>query len=395
MLLGKKIILGVTASIAAYKAASLVRLLIKEGASVKVVMTPDAKAFISPLTLATLSKNKVHTEIIHEEEWANHVELGLWGDALVVAPATANTLAKMAHGICDNLLLATYLSAKCPVYFAPAMDLDMWNHPATMSNIATLKSYGNQEIPVEFGELASGLVGLGRMAEPESIVAFLKECFSVTGQLSGKKVVITAGPTHEPLDPVRFIGNRSTGKMGIAIADAAAQRGASVTLVLGPTALRPTTATIEVINVETAEQMFVATDQIFSQADVLILCAAVADYKPTEVAPQKIKKKDDRLEIALEKTRDIAATLGAKKSNHQKIIGFALETENETANAESKLQRKNMDYIVLNSLNDAGAGFGYDTNKVSIYGRSGIVAAYDLLPKTEVAGKILDLLKEA
>ena len=392
MLQSKNIIIGISGSIAAYKIAILVRLLVKAGANVKVIMTESATAFISPLTLSTLSKNKVHTQIIEQDSWDNHVELGLWADLLIIAPATANTIAKIANGICDNLLVATYLSAKCPIYFAPAMDLDMWKHPSTLRNIQLLKSYNNIEIPSEFGELASGLVGMGRMAEPEHIVSFLNNELEKNTQLKGKNILITAGPTYEPIDPVRFIGNRSTGKMGIAIAEAAAKRGAIVTLVLGPTQLTVKNPAIAVVSVGTAQEMYDAVTSRKEKADVLILSAAVADYTPVTVATQKIKKKEAQFNVALTKTKDIAASVGADKKANQIIIGFALETENEETNAIEKLQRKNMDYIVLNSLNEKGAGFGFDTNKINIYNKDGLFVKYDLLPKNEVAEKIIDLI---
>lgn len=392
MLQSKNIIIGISGSIAAYKIAILVRLLVKAGANVKVIMTESATAFISPLTLSTLSKNKVHTQIIEQDSWDNHVELGLWADLMIIAPATANTIAKMANGICDNLLVATYLSAKCQVYFAPAMDLDMWKHPSTLRNIQLLKSYNNIEIPSEYGELASGLVGMGRMAEPEHIVSFLNNELEKNAQLKGKNILITAGPTYEPIDPVRFIGNRSTGKMGIAIAEAASKRGAIVTLVLGPTQLTVKNPAIAVVSVGTAQEMYDAVTIRKEKADVLILSAAVADYTPVTVATQKIKKKEAQFNVALTKTKDIAASVGADKKANQIIIGFALETENEETNAIEKLQRKNMDYIVLNSLNEKGAGFGFDTNKINIYNKDGLFVKYDLLPKNEVAEKIIDLI---
>lgn len=392
MLKGKKIIVGVSGSIAAYKSAILIRLLIKAGATVKVIMTDAATAFISPLTLSTLSKNKVHINLMENDSWDSHVELGLWADLMIIAPASANTIAKMANGQCDNILLATYLSAKCPIYFAPAMDLDMWEHPSTKRNIELLTSYGNIEIPSEFGELASGLVGLGRMAEPEHILQFIKNELSRTQNLKGKKILITAGPTYEPIDPVRFIGNRSTGKMGIAIAEAAAKKGAKVTLVIGPTHLKTNHPNIETISVQTAKEMLDKVLLRKNEANIIILSAAVADYTPKTVSTQKIKKKTEEFALDLIKTADIAATVGVEKHDNQIIIGFALETENETTNAFDKLKRKNMDYIVLNSLNDAGAGFGHDTNKITIYNSDGLYRQYDLLPKSEVAEKILDIL---
>jgi phosphopantothenoylcysteine decarboxylase/phosphopantothenate--cysteine ligase len=389
MMKGKKIIIAVSGSIAAYKAASLTRLLIKAGAEVQVLMTEAAKGFITPLTLATLSKNPVHSEVASEEGWNNHVELGLWADAFVVAPATATTLSKMANGICDSIITATYLSARCPVFVAPAMDLDMWKHPATAHNISCLQRYGNHILPVGFGELASGLVGEGRMAEPEEIVAFLDAFFQEKRPLQGKKVLITAGPTYEAIDPVRFIGNRSSGKMGIAIAEAAAKAGAIVQLVLGPTHLQTNQNGVQTTRVESAAQMFEATQRHFSESDIIILSAAVADYKAKEIANQKLKKKSDEMSIELSKTTDIAATLGAEKRDDQIMVGFALETNDELAHAKGKLERKNLDFIVLNSLQDSGAGFAHDTNKVTLVFRDGTVKPYELKSKVAVAEDIL------
>lgn len=368
MLQDKKIILGVSGSIAAYKSALLTRLLIKSGAHVKVVMTPCAQDFITPLTLSTLSKNPVLIDFVKDKsgQWNNHVELGLWADAVVIAPASANTLAKMAHGLCDNLLLAVYLSARCPVFFAPAMDLDMLQHPATKKNIQTLQNFKNHLIVPTYGELASGLTGAGRMAEPEEIIGLLKDFFSKSGRLKGKKVLVTAGPTHEAIDPVRFISNHSSGKMGFAIAEALAEHGAEVKLITGPTHQHTQHALIDVRHVTTAKEMLEACNDHFKDADITVLSAAVADYRPAEAAKQKIKKKDDILTLALTRTDDIAATLGKKKHNGQIIVGFALETEEEDTNALKKLTSKNFDLIVLNSLNDVGAGFGHDTNKVTI-----------------------------
>lgn len=364
----KKIILGVCGSIAAYKSAVLTRLLIKGGAQVKVVMTPAAGDFITPLTLATLSRNPALTEFKKETagEWNNHVELGLWADAMVIAPASANTLSKMASGQCDNLLLAVYLSARCPVFFAPAMDLDMLRHPSTQGNIETLKSYGNHLIPPEFGDLASGLSGEGRMAEPEEIVGNLKRFFDSHQQLKGKKVLVTAGPTHEAIDPVRFIGNYSSGKMGFALAESLAREGAEVNLVTGPTHQHTQHPNIIVKKVTSTKQMLEACSDLFATADITVLSAAVADYRPAEEAGQKIKKKGEGLTLTLTETEDIAATLGKRKHNGQILVGFALETEDEEANALKKLHAKNFDLIVLNSLNDQGAGFSHDTNKVTI-----------------------------
>ena len=385
-----RIILGISGSIAAYKAAMLTRLWVKKGHEVKILMTAAATEFIAPLTLSTLSKNAVLTDVKSEAGWNNHVELGLWADALVMAPATANTLAKMANGICDNMLSAVYLSARCPVFVAPAMDVDMWHHPATQENIKKLKAHGVQIIPVGTGELASGLVGEGRLAEPEAIVAFVDKYFSTTQTLLGQKALITAGPTFEALDPVRFIGNHSSGKMGIAIAEELHKRGAEVTLVLGPTDIRPASGAIKVVPVMSAQEMYEACRAVYATTDITVLAAAVADYRPKHVATQKIKKKDDDMSIELAKTVDIAAGLGADKQPHQINIGFALETNDEENNALSKLQRKNFDFIVLNSMRDRGAGFGYDTNKITILHRDGTKVAYDLKTKTAVAGDIAD-----
>ncbi len=389
-MVGKKIILAVTGSIAAYKAAQLVRLLVKKGAEVQVLMTPSATEFITPLTLSTLSKKPVFTQVISEQEWNSHVELGLWADALVVAPATANSLAKLAQGICDNIVSAVYLSARCPVFIAPAMDLDMWKHPATQANVQRLKSYGNHFLPVGYGELASGLVGEGRMAEPEEIVAFLEGFFQKKQDFSGKNVLITAGPTYEAIDPVRFIGNRSSGKMGVAIAEQFADRGAAVTLVLGPSKLDLQHSGITTVRVESAQQMYEASVQHFENADIAVLSAAVADYRPANVAEQKIKKKGDSMTIELEKTPDIAASLGKMKRRGQFIVGFALETNDELQNASEKLAKKNFDFIVLNSLQDAGAGFNFDTNKITILHRGNKRKDFELKSKAEVATDIVD-----
>jgi phosphopantothenoylcysteine decarboxylase / phosphopantothenate---cysteine ligase len=386
---GKKIIIAVSGSIAVYKSASLVRLLIKAGAEVQVLMTESAKGFITPLTLATLSKRPVHSEVASEEGWNNHVELGLWADAFVVAPATATTLSKMANGICDSIITATYLSARCPVFVAPAMDLDMWKHPATVANIQKLTQYGNHVLPVGNGELASGLVGEGRMAEPEEIVTFLDAFFQQKQPLKGKKMLITAGPTYEAIDPVRFIGNRSSGKMGIAIAEAAAKAGAVVQLILGPTHLKTNQYGVHTTRVESAQDMYEATQLHFSESDIIVLSAAVADYKAKEIATQKMKKKADDMSIELSKTTDIAATLGAQKQSHQLMVGFALETNDELAHAQGKLVRKNLDFIVLNSLQDSGAGFAHDTNKVTFVFRDGTIKPFDLKSKIAVADDIV------
>ena len=392
---GKHILIGVTAGIAAYKIPHLVRLLVKEQASVKVIMTEDAEAFVTPLTLSVLCKEKVYTAFQSQEhEWHSHVALAQWADAFVIAPATANTLAKMSHGICDNLLLATYLSAKCPVFFAPAMDLDMYVHSTTKNNIALLQSFGNHLIPSEFGELASGLIGEGRMAEPERIVAQLAQFFfSKKALLKGKKLLITAGPTYEMIDPVRFVGNFSSGKMGVALANTAALMGAEVTLILGPTAPHFIENTVKVCRVVSAQQMYEAAQEAFVDTDIAILAAAVADYKPMVQAPQKIKKKADQLTLELTKTQDILASLGAQK-NKQLLIGFALETENELENAKGKLTRKHLDAIVLNSLNDKGAGFSVDTNQVTFITREDKVVPIPLKTKTEIAADILTLIHD-
>ena len=392
---GKHILIGVTAGIAAYKIPHLVRLLVKEQASVKVIMTEDAEAFVTPLTLSVLSKEKVYTAFQSQEhEWHSHVALAQWADAFVIAPATANTLAKMSHGICDNLLLATYLSAKCPVFFAPAMDLDMYAHPTTKSNIALLQSFGNLLIPSEFGELASGLIGEGRMGEPERIVAQLAQFFfPKKALLKGKKLLITAGPTYEMIDPVRFVGNFSSGKMGVALSNMAAQMGGEVTLILGPTAPQAIESSVKVCPVVSAQQMYEATQEAFVDTDIAILAAAVADYKPMVQASQKIKKKTDQLTLELTKTQDILASLGAQKDK-QLLIGFALETENELENAKGKLTRKHLDAIVLNSLNDKGAGFSVDTNQVTFITREDKVVPIPLKSKTEIAADILTLIHD-
>lgn len=396
MLTGKKILLGVSGSIAAYKSAVLVRLLVKSGAEVKVVMTASAHDFITSLTLSTLSKNPVLTEFVKDEsgQWNNHVDLGLWADCMVIAPASANTIAKMANGLCDNLLSAIYLSARCDVFFAPAMDLDMLQHPSTKNNIERLQSYGNRLIEPGYGELASGLTGTGRMAEPEEIVKALENHFSNTEQLKGKKVLVTAGPTHEAIDPVRFIGNHSSGKMGFAIAEALADKGALVNLVTGPTQQHTKHPRITVKSVTSAEEMFTACNLLFPTSDITVLSAAVADYKPVAAATQKIKKKDEELSLTLTKTHDIAASLGKLKHNGQIIVGFALETEQEHANALKKLESKNFDLIVLNSLNDKGAGFGHDTNKITLIDRQQRSKTFDLKSKREVALDIVDAIIE-
>ncbi len=396
MLKGKHIVVGVTGSIAAYKTASLVRLLVKEGAEVKVVMTPLAKAFITPLTLATLSKNPIMVDFYDPEngDWNSHVSMGLWADLYLVAPATANTMGKMAAGIADNLLLTTYLSAKCPVMIAPAMDLDMYRHPATQKNMEILRSYGNLIIEPEEGELASGLSGKGRMAEPEEIVEQIRNFFARTEELRGKKVLLTAGPTYEQIDPVRFIGNHSTGKMGFALAEELAKRGAEVTLIAGPVRLKTTRTSIRRVDVVSAAEMYEAVMQEALSADIVISCAAVADFTPKEKSGVKLKRGNESLCIELLPTRDIAAELGKKKKAGQLLVGFALETNDEECNALLKLKKKNLDLIVLNSLRDEGAGFGVDTNKVTLIDRSEKTEVLDLKLKSEVAADIVDRIAQ-
>jgi len=391
MLNNKNIILGVCGSIAAYKAAVLVRLLVKAGANVKVILTADAANFITPLTLATLSKNPVYTQYFEEETgvWSNHVELGLWADYLIIAPASANTISKMANGLCDNLLSAVYLSAKCPVLLAPAMDLDMWKHQSTQSNIEQLKHFGNTIIAPNKGELASGLFGEGRLAEPEEIVAFLEDYIKKDLPLNGTKVLVTAGPTYEAIDPVRFIGNHSSGKMGFALADRFAALGAEVTLITGPTA-ETSSAKLHRIDVISAAEMLKACEEHFGNSQVTIMSAAVADYTPQTVASQKIKKHDTDLSIALVKTTDILASLGRQKKANQLLIGFALETQNEEEHAKAKLIKKNLDLIVLNSLNDPGAGFKTNTNKITLFNKAFEKTVFDVKSKTEVAKDISD-----
>ena len=384
--------MGVTGSIAAYKAATLTRLLVKEGANVKVVMTPLAKEFITPLTMATLSKSPIMVDFYNPEngDWNSHVDLGLWADLYLIAPASANTIGKMAGGIADNLLLTTYLSAKCPVMVAPAMDLDMYKHPATQRNLKVLQSFGNIIIEPESGELASGLIGKGRMEEPERIVAFIADYFARQEDFKGKKVVVTAGPTYEKIDPVRFIGNYSSGKMGLAIAEEFAGRGAEVVLVCGPVNLKTSHPAIRRVDVESAVQMYEVTSKEFVNSDVAVLSAAVADFTPKEKADHKIKRGKDDLLLELLPTKDIAAELGRIKTASQLLVGFALETNDEEVNALSKMQRKNLDMIVLNSLNDKGAGFSVDTNKVTILDKAGDKTVYELKTKVEVAKDIVD-----
>lgn len=395
ILSGKKVLLGITAGIAAYKSASLVRLFIKAGANVKVVMTPASKDFITPLTLSTLSNNEVHSSFIDKEEddavWNSHVELGLWADLIIIAPATANTMSKMANGVCDNLLLAVYLSAKCPVYFAPAMDLDMYKHPTTRRNLKILNSFGNIIIPATEGELASGLVGEGRMAEPEDIIEFIENDILNSLPLKGKKFVITAGPTYEAIDPVRYIGNHSSGKMGFEIAKAASNLGAEVCLISGPTHEKVGNKSISITLVTSAEDMYRETLKVFDSADVAILSAAVSDYRPENISKSKIKKSEKTLTLQLVKTTDILASLGKIKKD-QFLVGFALETNNELENAKSKLVNKNLDLIVLNSLNDEGAGFAVDTNKVTFIDRHNNITKFDLKSKKEVAKDLLNVI---
>ncbi|HXB92813.1 MAG TPA: bifunctional phosphopantothenoylcysteine decarboxylase/phosphopantothenate synthase [Puia sp.] len=424
MLQNKKILLGVSGSIAAYKSLLLVRLLIREGATVRVIQTPASRDFVTPLSLSTLSKNPVLSDLSGPEGWTNHVELGRWADLFLIAPLSCNTLAKMAHGLCDNLLLATYLSATCPVWVAPAMDEDMWKHPSTVDNIETLKRYGNRLIPVEKGELASGLVGEGRMAEPDQILSLVQEFFGANGagspgtagvgysgdpqgsptqvssqregrraELAGKIALVTAGPTHEAIDPVRFIGNHSSGKMGVAIAGELASRGAWVHLVLGPTSLDSDLPAVTVKHVVSAEEMFEACQEIFPRADLAIMSAAVADFTPLHPAGEKIKKGKDAtkgLTLELTRTRDILGTLGQQKKKGQVLVGFALETRDGRAYALDKLRSKNADLIVLNSLENPGAGFGYNTNQVTIFSQDGQEWAYEQKSKQQVAKDIVD-----
>lgn len=393
MIKGKKIVLGITGSIAAYKAAVLARGLIKKGAEVQIVITPAGKEFITPVTLSALTSKPVISEFFAQRDgtWHSHVDLGLWADAMLIAPATASTIGKMAHGIADNMLITTYLSMKAPVFIAPAMDLDMFAHPATQHNLQILRSYGNHIIEPASGELASHLIGKGRMEEPENIIGQLETFFAKSQDLNGKKILITAGPTYEKIDPVRFIGNYSSGKMGYALAEVCAERGAKVTLVSGPVNLQVTHPNIHRIDVESASQMYEAANQIFPETDAGILCAAVADFTPATVSSEKIKREKDDLILQLKPTHDIAAALGKQKQPHQKLIGFALETTDEVNHAQDKLNRKNFDFIVLNSLNDKGAGFRCDTNKITIIDRQDITS-YPLKEKKEVASDIVDRL---
>ena len=393
MLENKKIVLGITGSIAAYKACILVRLLIKKGAEVQVVMTPAAKEFITPLTLSTLTQKPVVSEFFDRRDgsWHSHVALGLWADAMIVAPASASTIGKMANGIADNMLVTTYLSMKAPVFVAPAMDLDMYAHPSTQANLKTLQSYGNYIIEPGTGFLASKLEGKGRMEEPEMIVEALEQYFAKQQKLAGKKVLITAGPTYEKIDPVRFIGNYSSGKMGFALAEVCAEQGAEVTLVTGPVTLTTNHPAIKRIDVESAAEMYAAATKAFPKADIAILCAAVADFTPKKTADKKIKRKGDNLKLELVPTQDIAAALGAVKKKKQMLVGFALETNDELKNAQEKLKRKNLDFIVMNSLQDKGAGFRVDTNKVTIIDKHSLTA-YDTKSKREVAEDIIEHL---
>lgn len=391
MLQGKKILLGITGSIAAYKTAIITRLLVKEGAEVRIIMTPAAKDFVTPLSLSTLSKNEVLTGLSENDAWSNHVMLGRWADMMLIAPLSCNTLAKMANGICDNLLMAVYLSATCPVAVAPAMDEDMWHHSTTKTNLEKIRMNGIQVLPVEHGELASGLVGEGRMSEPETIIQWLKQYFSSKLELYGKKALVSAGPTYESIDPVRFIGNHSTGKMGIAIATELKDRGADVTLVLGPTDIRPDPG-LKLVRVSSAIEMFDACSKAFVESDIAVMTAAVADYTPVSRADQKIKKSETEFSLKLTKTKDILKSLGELKKKHQFLVGFALETENESANATKKLKDKNADLIILNSLNDAGAGFGHDTNKITIFDKDGGIREFETKPKKAVAVDIVNTI---
>jgi phosphopantothenoylcysteine decarboxylase/phosphopantothenate--cysteine ligase len=392
MFSGKKILLGITGSIAAYKAPFIVRLLVKTGNEVKVIMTNAAKDFVSPLTLSTLSKNKVLVDLFEEDSWANHVALGRWADAMLIAPLSCNTLAKMASGECDNLLLATYLSSKCPIIVAPAMDEDMWQHATTTSNISTIQDHGCRIIPVGHGELASGLIGEGRMAEPEEIVEYLETFFQTQTSLQGYKVLITAGPTYEAIDPVRFIGNHSSGKMGYAIANEFARRGASVNLVSGPVSKQSVETGVAITKVTSAKEMYNACAG--QDYDVAVMAAAVADFTPSVKSDVKIKKTKEEVVLTLNKTKDILKSLGENKSDKQVLVGFALETDNEIEHAKKKLREKNADLIILNSLNDAGAGFGLDTNKVTFFFKDGSEKQLELKSKTALAKDIVDSITE-
>lgn len=391
MLKGKKILLGITGSIAAYKSILLVRLLVKQGAEVKIILTPAAKEFVSPLVLSTLSKNEVLIDLSQNNSWSNHVMLGRWADVMLIAPLSCNTLAKMANGLCDNLLMAVYLSATCPVVLAPAMDEDMWHHPSTKRNLQLVKEYGNKIIDVDSGELASGLIGEGRMAAPENILLYLAENFFRSDELKNKKALVTAGPTYEPLDPVRFVGNHSSGKMGFALAEVLYEKGADVTIVCGPVHQTKKYNGIKTIKVSTAEEMYNACIDLHNEMDIEVMAAAVADYKPTNISAEKIKKDKNDFTLSLEKTKDILATLGKTKQK-QFLVGFALETKNEKEYAKHKLANKNADMIVLNSLRDENAGFGYDTNKVSIFFADGNEKEIKLAGKKEIAEEIVQLI---
>lgn len=392
MLAGKKILIGITGSIAAYKTPLVVRQLIKEGAEVKLVMTPASTEFVSKLTLSTLSRNPVLLDLSDESTWANHVELGRWADLMLIAPLSCNTLAKMAAGICDNLLMAVYLSATCPIMVAPAMDEDMWHHPATKKNLEITRGYGCTILDVGVGELASGLIGPGRMAEPEEIIDAIRFFFEQSAQLKGKKVLVTAGPTYESIDPVRFIGNHSSGKMGFALADELAARGADVILVSGPVSLTSKNKSIKLVKVSTAEDMYQACIRYSGDYDIAVMAAAVADYTPATVSSSKIKKKEEELTLTLKKTRDILGSLGLKKTENQVLVGFALETDNEQEQALRKLKEKNADLIILNSLRDEGAGFGGDTNNVTLFFRNGEKKPLGLKSKKALAKEIVDAL---
>lgn len=387
---GRKILIGITGSIAAYKIPQLVRLLMKAGAEVKVLMTPSAVNFVSPLVLSTLSKNRVLVDIANGTDWENHVMLGRWADLFLIAPASCNSISKMANGLCDNLVMAVYLSATCPVMIAPAMDEDMWHHASTKRNLALLRSYGNHVLDSEYGELASGLIGMGRMLEPEQLIASIESVLSASKRLSGKKALVSAGPTYENLDPVRFIGNYSSGKMGIALAEALANEGCTVELVLGPVAQKPQHPHIHVTSVRSANDMYEACMQYFSESDITIMAAAVADYTPVDVSDAKIKKQASEFELKLKKTTDILKSLGAIKKSNQTLIGFALENRDEKQYALKKLHEKNADAIVMNSLNDAGAGFAGDTNKITIFEKDGTETSYELKPKSAVAKDIVE-----
>jgi len=389
---GKKVLLGITGSIAAYKSITLARLLVKEGAEVKVVITPAARDFVSPLTLSTLSRNPVISDLFDGQSWSNHVMLGRWADLMLIAPASCNSIARMAQGLCDNMLLATYLSATCPVWLAPAMDEDMWHHPATKANLERLQAYGNRILPVGRGDLASGLTGDGRMAEPEELLEMIRSYFLSSQSLKGRKALVTAGPTYEAIDPVRFIGNHSSGKMGVALAAELQRRGAEVTLVLGPSSAPVPAGLQELIRVTSAEEMYEACARVFPVMDIAVMAAAVADYRPAEVADEKIKKKDQELELTLVRTRDVLSSLGKQKRKEQLLVGFALETNNEETHAREKLEKKNADMIVLNSLRDSGAGFGHDTNKVTILLKNGETKTFQTKSKNEVAADIIDTL---